>query len=62
MTEIKVATLNLRSRHDRWLRRRELIVSELLDAQPDLLSVQEIYRPIGRVSKRLAGVPAYRCC
>lgn len=62
MTEIKVATLNLRSRHDRWLRRRELIVSELLDAQPDLLSVQEIYRPIGQarwlrnqVNVRLSG-------
>lgn len=48
MTEIKVATLNLHSRHDRWSRRRELIVSELLDTQPDLLSMQEIYRPIGQ--------------
>lgn len=62
MTETKVATLNLRSRHDRWLRRRELIVSELLDTQPDLLSMQEIYRPIGQarwlrnqVNVRLSG-------
>jgi endonuclease/exonuclease/phosphatase family metal-dependent hydrolase len=48
ITEIKVATLNLRSRHNRWLRRRELVVSELLNTQPDLLSLQEIYRPIGQ--------------
>jgi endonuclease/exonuclease/phosphatase family metal-dependent hydrolase len=65
MSEIKVATLNLRSRHDRWLRRRELIVSELLDTQPDLLSMQEIYRPIGQarwlrnqVNVRLSGSPS----
>jgi len=64
MIEIKVATLNLRSRHDRWLRRRELIVSELLNTQPDLLSLQEIYRPIGQarwlrnqVNVRLSGSP-----
>ncbi|MGD8585478.1 MAG: endonuclease/exonuclease/phosphatase family protein [Chloroflexota bacterium] len=64
MSEIKVATLNLHGRHDRWLRRRELIVSELLDTQPDLLSLQEIYRPIGQarwlrnqVNVRLSGSP-----
>ncbi|MGD2078891.1 MAG: endonuclease/exonuclease/phosphatase family protein, partial [Chloroflexota bacterium] len=64
MAEIKVGTLNLRGRHDRWLRRRELIVAELLDTQPDLLSLQEIYRPIGQarwlrnqVNVRLTGSP-----
>jgi endonuclease/exonuclease/phosphatase family metal-dependent hydrolase len=65
MSEIKVATLNLHSRHDRWLRRRDLIVAEILDTQPDLLSLQEIYRPIGQarwlrnqVNVRLSGSPS----
>lgn len=64
MTEVQVATLNLRGRHDRWLRRRGLVVAELLDAQPDLVSLQEIYRPIGQarwlrnqVNVRLSGSP-----
>ncbi len=64
MSEIKVATLNLHGRHDRWLRRRELVVSELLNTQPDLLSMQEIYRPIGQarwlrnqINVRLSGSP-----
>lgn len=64
MPEIKVATLNLHGRYDRWLRRRELVVSELLNTQPDLLSMQEIYRPIGQarwlrnqVNVRLSGSP-----
>lgn len=64
MSEVQVATLNLRGRHDRWLRRRELIVAELLDTQPDLVSLQEIYRPIGQarwlrnqVNVRLSGSP-----
>ena len=64
MSEIRVATLNLRSRHDRWLQRRGLIVSELLNTQPALLSMQEIYRPVGQarwlrnqVNVRLSGSP-----
>lgn len=48
MTQISVATLNLRNRQNRWLQRRELIVSELIDTRPDLVSLQEIYRPIGQ--------------
>lgn len=48
MTQLTVATLNLRGRHDRWLKRRHLIVAEMLDAQPDLISLQEISRPIGQ--------------
>lgn len=48
MSEITVATLNLRNRQDRWLARRELIVAEFIDTQPDLISLQEIYRPIGQ--------------
>lgn len=48
MSQISIATLNLRNRQNRWLQRRELIVSELIDTRPDLVSLQEIYRPIGQ--------------
>lgn len=47
-TTITVATLNLRGRHDHWLRRRHLVVSALLDASPDLVSLQEVSFPIGQ--------------
>jgi hypothetical protein len=46
MLEIKVATLNLRGRHDRWQRRRELVVAEILNEQPELVSLQEIQAAI----------------
>lgn len=62
MPDITVASLNLRNRQDRWLKRRELIVSQLIDAAPDLVSLQEIYRPIGQgrwlrnqINNRLTG-------
>jgi endonuclease/exonuclease/phosphatase family metal-dependent hydrolase len=48
MDEIQVATLNLRNRQDRWLSRRKLVVAELLDTKPDLVSLQEVYLPIGQ--------------
>jgi endonuclease/exonuclease/phosphatase family metal-dependent hydrolase len=48
--QITVATLNLRNRQDRWLKRRELIVAQLLQAAPDLISFQEVYRPIGQAN------------
>ena len=50
MPQISVATLNLRNRQDRWLKRRELVVAELVDAAPDLISLQEVYRPIGQAN------------
>jgi endonuclease/exonuclease/phosphatase family metal-dependent hydrolase len=50
MARISVATINLRNRQDRWLKRRELLVAQLLDVQPDLVSLQEIYRPISQGS------------
>ncbi|MFZ0545839.1 MAG: endonuclease/exonuclease/phosphatase family protein [Candidatus Promineifilaceae bacterium] len=50
MPEITVATLNLRNRQDRWLKRRELVVAQLLDATPDLISLQEVYRPFGQAT------------
>ncbi|MCA9961305.1 MAG: endonuclease/exonuclease/phosphatase family protein [Anaerolineales bacterium] len=48
MTTLRVATINLRNRSDRWLERRHLLVSQLVDAAPDLVSLQEIYFPIGQ--------------
>jgi endonuclease/exonuclease/phosphatase family metal-dependent hydrolase len=50
MPQITVATLNLRNRQDRWLKRRELVVAQLLDAAPDLIGLQEVYRPIGQAN------------
>lgn len=62
MPQISVATLNLHNRRDRWLERRNLIVAELVDTQPDLVSLQEINRPIGQgrwlrnqINSRLSG-------
>ena len=37
MTEITVATINLRNRADRWRQRRHLLVAQLVDAAPDLI-------------------------
>jgi endonuclease/exonuclease/phosphatase family metal-dependent hydrolase len=60
--EVKVATLNLHNRQDRWLARRGLIVAELLDHLPELISLQEMAMPIGQgrwlknqLNHRLAG-------
>jgi hypothetical protein len=62
MPGISVATLNLLNRQNRWLARRELIVAEFIDTQPDLISLQEIYLPIGQarwlknqINSRLSG-------
>ncbi len=62
MTELTVATLNLRGRQERWRQRRHLVVAEILDHQPDLLSLQEISMPgwqgpwlRNQVNSRLAG-------
>ncbi|NJN53397.1 MAG: hypothetical protein HC804_00780 [Anaerolineae bacterium] len=48
MTILTVATINLRHRADRWRQRRHLLVAQLLDATPDLISLQEISFAIGQ--------------
>lgn len=48
MSQLTVATINLRNRSDRWLQRRHVLVAQLLDAAPDLISLQEISFPIGQ--------------
>ncbi len=48
MIQFTVATINLRNRADRWRERRHLLVAQLLDAAPDLISLQEISFPIGQ--------------
>lgn len=46
MTLLRVATINLRNRVDRWAERRTLLVEQLLEVPPDLISLQEISFPI----------------
>ncbi len=48
MTELTVATINLRNNANRWLQRRQLLVGQLVDAAPDLISLQEISFPINQ--------------
>lgn len=48
MFQFTAVTLNLRNQADRWLQRRELVVQQLLEAQPDLIGLQEISFPIGQ--------------
>ncbi len=48
MYPITVATINLRNRSDRWLARRRLLVSEIIEKSPDLISLQEISLSIGQ--------------
>jgi endonuclease/exonuclease/phosphatase family metal-dependent hydrolase len=44
--ELKVATINLHNRADRWLERRHLLVSQLIEIVPDLIALQELNVPI----------------
>jgi endonuclease/exonuclease/phosphatase family metal-dependent hydrolase len=44
--ELTVATINLRHNADRWRERRHLLVAQLMDAEPDLISLQEVSFPI----------------
>jgi len=48
VTELTIATINLHNRADRWRRRRHLLVAQLVDAAPDLISLQEISFSIGQ--------------
>lgn len=48
MYPLKVATINLRNRADRWLMRRQLLVSQLVEREPDVISLQEISLSIGQ--------------
>lgn len=62
MSDLTVATLNLRNRADRWSERRHLVVAQLVDASPDLISLQELSFTVGQgrwlrnqVNSRLSG-------
>ena len=46
MPVLRVATINLRNRQDRWQERRHLLVEQLLETVPDLVSLQEISFPV----------------
>ena len=45
-THVTIATINLHGRKDRWLERRHLLVSQLMESGADLISLQEIYSPL----------------
>ena len=62
MTPVTVATINLRNRADRWGERRHLLVNQIVDTTPDLISLQEISLPIrqghwlrNQINMRLTG-------
>lgn len=62
MLEVIVATLNVHGRADRWLARRHLLAAQIVDAQPDLVALQEVSLPIrqghwlrNQVNFRLSG-------
>jgi endonuclease/exonuclease/phosphatase family metal-dependent hydrolase len=42
LSELTVATINLRNHKNRWLERRHLLLSALFDLEPDLVGFQEI--------------------
>lgn len=48
MVEFTAATLNLNNRANRWLARRGPLVAQLMDSQPDLLALQEVYFPLAQ--------------
>ena len=48
MTSLTVATINVHNRYDQWSRRRHLLVGQLVDEEPDLISLQELSYPIGQ--------------
>lgn len=50
MFAFTVATINLHNRSDRWLARRHLLVGQLMDAQPDIVALQEIGLAVGQAS------------
>jgi endonuclease/exonuclease/phosphatase family metal-dependent hydrolase len=45
-TQVTVATINLHSRADRWRERRHLLIEQIIETKPDLVSLQEINLPI----------------
>ena len=47
-TRVTVATINLCSRAMRWKERRHLLTEQIVEAVPDLVSLQELHLPIGQ--------------
>ncbi len=45
-THVTVATININGGQDRWKERRHLLVGQLIEANADLISFQEVYTPI----------------
>lgn len=60
--QVTVATINLHNRADRWKERRHLLATQIVEAAPDLISLQEVHRSIrqgqwlcAQVNYRLSG-------
>jgi endonuclease/exonuclease/phosphatase family metal-dependent hydrolase len=45
-TQVTIATINLASRTNRWNQRRHLLIEQIIETAPDLVSLQEIHLPI----------------
>lgn len=67
MGTIRVATINIRNSQDRWFSRRHLLVGQLIDAAPDLISLQELDFTIaqgrwlkGQINARLGNKRPYQ--
>lgn len=48
MSQVTLATINVSSRYHRWLRRRQLLVGQLVDSAPDIVCLQSLNYPIGQ--------------
>ena len=59
MTEVRVATLNIRHFADRWAERLPLILADMASVRPDLMGLQEVVFPMeqDRVIAAGAGQP-----
>lgn len=44
-TRVKVATINLHGRADRWKERRHLLTEQIVETAPDLVGLQELHLP-----------------
>lgn len=58
---LRVATLNLRNRSDRWRERAPMLIEQFVELLPDVIGVQEIFVPaaqgqwiVDRVNERLS--------
>lgn len=49
-TDLRVATINVHGRRDRWPERRHLLVAQLMESGADLIALQELHTPAGQAA------------